>query len=254
MLCGLPLDILLELISFLDVSDVISLISVSKKLRLLRSNGSFWHVTVRLPQAPACPPYSDLTRDPEGLTRRTAHCQHKLLVSPHPRPVRIQKYLDCQAFAHGNSICPISGTDLFLTCDVGDGMARCWNLLTGKVLSETFIGRKIFAKSSLPISRGRFFACLLVADTLLQFVATSVVVLNLEYDVDVDFSSYVNVRLSILHQSPLDPAFPAMYPSCVINTHGIVGIVNMATSIDIIALNVFSGVRHVIKTDLTVCI
>ncbi|KAJ3866432.1 hypothetical protein EV359DRAFT_79538 [Lentinula novae-zelandiae] len=257
LLQDLPLDVLLELISFLPVPDALSLVSTSQRLHILRSNHSFWHVlvqTLRHSSIPlACPSFVDWTQNLQTLALRTLQRQ-QILSSPNPRPVRVSKYLGYTRDIE--SISPISGTNLYLTCDSTDGRAKCWDLTKGTVLSEIFIGRNILAKSTLSAEKGRFLVCLLVAETTHEFVATSVVVLRLDYDVLIHNSpslsySYSNVQLSVLHRSSLDATFPAMYPSCAINDQGLIVITKMATSIHLIAINVNTDVKYVIETDLT---
>ncbi|KAJ4490256.1 hypothetical protein J3R30DRAFT_3399647 [Lentinula aciculospora] len=129
----------------------------------------------------------------------------------------------------------MSGTHLYLTCDSEDGMATCWDLTHGNVLNEIDIGRKIIAKSTVGGRR--------------EISATSVLVLFLDYDIKVDdsVSSYSNsnVHLTIIHRSPLDPTYRAMYPSCAINKQGLVVIPHMARSIHVIAINVNTGSKFI---------
>ncbi|KIK68615.1 hypothetical protein GYMLUDRAFT_727526 [Collybiopsis luxurians FD-317 M1] len=254
---GVPLDVFLELVSFLEVHDALSLTLISRKFHVLRSHNSFWHILLRTlhhSSVPlASPPHSELIGDVKDLTLRTLKRQKAMFSSSNPRPVRVRKYLECRH----DSICPISGTTMYLTCDLKDGMARCWDLPKGECLSEVYIGRNILAQSTVAADKGMFLVCLLLAESLQEFVATSVVVLCLKYDLDVDLSqsssfSYSNVRLSVLHRSPLDVTYPAMYPSCAINPDGVVAITKMATSIHIIGINVFHETSCVIETDLTV--
>ncbi|KAJ4000123.1 hypothetical protein F5050DRAFT_1804354 [Lentinula boryana] len=251
----LPLDVLLELITFLPVFDALSLVSTSQKLHTLRSNRSFWHIliqTLRRSSVPlACPLHAELTQNLEILTLRTLQRQQTIL-SPSPSPIRVRNYL---GYLRGvESISTISGTHLYLTCDLKDGMARCWDLTNGNALAEIYVGRNILAKSTLSTEKGKFLICLLVAETTREFVATSVVVLCLDYLTSIDNSvpdSYSNVHLSILHRSALDATYPAMYPSCAMNEQGLVVIAKMATFIHLIAINLNTGLKAILETDLT---
>ncbi|KAF5389625.1 hypothetical protein D9757_004177 [Collybiopsis confluens] len=258
-LVNLPLDTLFELVALLDVYDSLSLSLVSHKLYGLRSLTSYWHVLVRtlqLSSVPlACPPHSELipNLDLQALVLRTLNRQ-RILLSSSPRPIRVHKYL--QWTRSIDSICSVDGTEMYLTCDINDGMAKCWDLSKGKILGEVYVGRNILAKSTLPLATGKFLVCLLVAESLQEFVANSVVCLEVEYELDPNSThpssfSYHNVKLSIRHRSPLDSTYPAMYPSCAINADGILAVVKMATTIHIIGINMVNGARCVVDTDLT---
>ncbi|KAF9078861.1 hypothetical protein BDP27DRAFT_1356629 [Rhodocollybia butyracea] len=253
-LVDIPMDILLELVLYLDVPDALSLVSSCRQLNVLRAHHSFWHALVQNLDVPlACPPFSDYAKNPKELILRTVQRQRALLSSLNPTPVRVQRYLKCWDI---ETICHVPGTNLYLTYgSLEDGMARCWDLTMGTSISQVYIGRNILSKSTLPVKRGEFLICMLMAETAQEFIATSVVVLCLKYDMDIDPNtlsySPSNVQLSVLHRSSLDSTYPAMYPSCVINGEGVVAIVKLANSVSISAFNVFNGAECTIETDLT---
>ncbi|KAJ3714995.1 hypothetical protein C8R42DRAFT_645957 [Lentinula raphanica] len=249
-----PLDILLEIVTFLLVSDALNVLTVSRKLHTLRFTQSFWHIliqTLRLSSVPlACPLHFDPTQDLEELVCRTVK-RHQTMLSSRPQFVRLRSHLlGHLRILEDEPICHVSGTRLYLTYSSGDGMASCWDLLSGNVLSKVYVGGNILAKTTLSAEKGKFLICLLAADSINEFVASSAVVLSLEYHINAG-SHISDVHMDIHHHEAIDASYPAMYPSCAMNEEGLLVIAKMAIDIHLVVHNLKNGLKAIFKTGLT---